>query len=99
MDITLQTLSIFDYDEDDRRLDDFNTGSYSLEEWFMLSEYFDKGSVKVTVLPDGIDFSVQQLGVTVKSTQLSLGKGSLDFSDSEMQPSFSRKPRKKRQDK
>ena len=98
MDITLPESHTFEHDED-RNIDDFNAEQYSLEEWFMLTEYFDKGSVQVTVCGDTAVFNIHQMGVNVKSTQMSLPMGSLDLSQSEAKPHFSRKPRVLRQDK
>jgi len=83
----------------ERSLDDFDSEQYSLAEWFMLSEYFDKGSVEVTILGDAVNFNIHSMGVNVKSIQMPLPKGSLDFSDSEMEMKFSRKSRSKSQDK
>ena len=83
----------------DRSLTDFDENQYSLEEWFMLSEYFDRGSVEVTILGDAVNFDIHSMGVNVKSIQMLLPKGSLDFSDSEMEMKFSRKSRSKSRDK
>ncbi len=83
----------------DRSLGDFDPEQYTLEEWFMLSEYFDKGSVEVTVLGDAVNFDIHSMGINVKSIQMSLPKGCLDFSDSEMMLTFSRKSRAKSQSK
>ena len=98
MAITLQESHTFEHDED-RDLTDFNSEQYTLEEWFMLSEYFDQGSVQVTVCGDTAVFDIHQMGVNVKSTQMSLPKGCLDFSESELKPVFSRKSRSKTLDK
>ena len=82
-----------------RSLGDFDPDQYTLEEWFMLSEYFDEGSVEVTILGDAVNFDIHSMGINVKSIQMSLPKGCLDFSDSEMMMKFSRKSRAKSQNK
>ena len=97
MGTTLQISHTFD--EEDRDLEDFDSDQYSLEEWFMLSEYFDKGSVEVTVIGDMVNFDIQQLGVNVRSVQTPYPKGNLDCTESDDKLVFSRKPRAKSQDK
>jgi len=86
-------------DEAERSLEDFDADQYSLEEWFMLTEYFDKGSVTVTVVGDAANFDIQQLGVNVRSVQIPYPKGNLDCTESDGKLVFSRKSRSKSQGK